>query len=254
MGRMNAAHGARAARWCLCIAGGLFAVGCGEDDAQTEQEAQNSGAANNAASNNAGVNNTPAPNSEAPNHTHPSNSVTPTDDITVDLIDYACADANYVPGECVAGAVVEGPAEPARQHIALPTPIVYSEHPPSTGDHRPQWGRWGVYEYMPPQRFIHNLEHGGVVLLYDPCASAEVVEQLRAFALSIPADDGGEFRWVLSPYPGLPTQVAALAWRFTYTSECVNEEELRAFVEAHYRQAPEDIGAEGSYSHLWLGR
>jgi hypothetical protein len=113
---------------------------------------------------------------------------------------------------------------------------------------------WGEYEFMPPQRYIHNLEHGGVAFLYHPCASAEVVDQLREFARARPADDGGEFRWILSPYPELPSTIAVVAWEAVYTSHCVDFDEMTQFVDAEYRTAPEDVSRDGSYERLWIGR
>ena len=33
--------------------------------------------------------------------------------------------------------------------------------------------------YLPPQRWLHSLEHGAVVLLYHPCAHEKGVDELR---------------------------------------------------------------------------
>ena len=38
----------------------------------------------------------------------------------------------------------------------------------------PDWCR-----YVPPQRWLHNIEHGAVVALYHPCTNPDTVEQLR---------------------------------------------------------------------------
>lgn len=170
-----------------------------------------------------------------------------------DMVPYTCEDSGWTPGPCVAGNTfnVEGTA---RNHVSEPEVIVYDAVPPVVGPHRPSWAKWGEYEFLPPQRYLHNAEHGGVALLYNPCASAEVVDALRSFAQERPADDGGAFRWVLTPAPGLTSAVAAVAWEWGYTSECVDPAELGAFVDAHYRRAPEDIAADGSFSRLWLGR
>lgn len=168
-------------------------------------------------------------------------------DATTDRIDASCQGPERTLGACAAPTVVEK-ASTSAKHIPDGTPIVYADSPPSSGDHRAAWARWGEYDYLPPERWVHNLEHGGVAFLYDPCDPAAVVDALRAFATARPADDSGPFRWVMTPYPGLPSAVAVVAWEWTWSAECVDAASLTAFVDAHYRKAPEDFGADGSYS------
>ena len=47
--------------------------------------------------------------------------------------------------------------------------ISYSENPPSSGPHWPFWEQtWGEHsDVVPRERWVHNLEHGGVILLYN---------------------------------------------------------------------------------------
>jgi len=116
------------------------------------------------------------------------------------------------------------------------------------------WGRWGEYEYMPPQRYIHNLEHGGIAILYHPCVEKEIVDSLRALACSIPDDDGGAFRWVLTPYVDLPSNIAVVAWEWTYLNDCFDAVTINEFIDEHYRNAPEDFYYNGSYDSLYVGK
>ncbi|HRE88776.1 MAG TPA: DUF3105 domain-containing protein [Myxococcota bacterium] len=164
-----------------------------------------------------------------------------------------CDSTPRTPGTCAIGAV-ENLASRGAQHINVPTPLSYEDDPPSSGNHRPFWAKWGEYDYLAPQVWLHNLEHGGIAFLYDPCAPSELVDALRVFAQSQPEDDGGAFRWILTPYPDLPTPVAAVAWTWTWQAECVDVESLEDFVVEHYRQAPEDLDWDGSYGAGWLGR
>jgi hypothetical protein len=139
------------------------------------------------------------------------------------------------------------------QHI--PTdPIEYLYAPPSSGSHRPQWGRWGEYSWLPPERWLHNLEHGGVALLYHPCAPAEVIEGLREFARAYPPDDAGAFRWVMTPYGDMEHPAALVAWQWLARLDCLDTAAMSAFVERVYRQAPEDVVGDGAYSEGWIGR
>lgn len=161
--------------------------------------------------------------------------------------------AGYVPDPCAAG---EGRLfeDLGGAHVAAPDPITWPDTPPASGPHRPQWARWGEYHTLGPEHWLHNLEHGGVALLYHPCAGDDVVDALRDFARSRPADAGGPFRWVLAPYPDLPAPVAAITWQWRYLAPCVNLDELTEFVDRHYRDAPEDIASDGSHTEGWLGR
>ena len=174
-----------------------------------------------------------------------------------DDIDPSCQAAKVpVPTACGEAEVAQIPNR-GQDHIPDGTPITYVDVPPSSGDHRPSWGRWGEYSFLPPQRWLHNLEHGGVAFLYDPCVAAGVVEALRAVAKAIPEDDTGPARWVLTPYPGLPTGVAVVAWEWTWEAECVdasNRATLQSFISEHYRKGPEDVAVDGSYATNWIGR
>lgn len=170
-----------------------------------------------------------------------------------DLIDYACTDPGYVPGECAAPEESYVEMVSAR-HISEPEPIAYEFTPPSSGPHRPNWAAWGEYEYLPPQRYLHNLEHGGAAFLYNPCAEDAVVDALRDLARTRPDDEAGDFRWVLTPYPGLPTDVAVVTWEWTWSANCVDADAIGAFLDEHYRQAPEDVSSSGTYNRLWIGR
>lgn len=176
-------------------------------------------------------------------------------DATVDpdRIDATCETGPRTPGVCAAG-MTERIASRGAQHIRQPAVIAYEDTPPSSGNHRPSWAKWGEYDFLGPQLWLHNLEHGGIAFLYDPCAPEELIGALRVYAQGQPADEAGPFRWILTPYPGLPTPVAAVAWEWTWQAECVHLESLEDFVVEHYRQAPEDLDSDGSYETGWKSR
>ncbi|KHJ82813.1 hypothetical protein OESDEN_17492, partial [Oesophagostomum dentatum] len=64
-------------------------------------------------------------------------------------------------------------------HKCMSEKIEYYDSPPLRGDHRPNWARYGEYLYVPEQRWLHNLEHGSIILLYHPCADRDELEKLR---------------------------------------------------------------------------
>ena len=156
------------------------------------------------------------------------------------------------PAQCEAG-VAEFEEALDAQHIDEGS-IEYEEYPPSSGDHRSQWARWGEYSSLPAERWLHNLEHGGIAFLYNPCAEPALIEELRDYARALQGEGGAPFRWVLTPAPELPTAIAVIAWEWRYLAECLRRDEVDEFIERVYRRAPEDIAVDGAYSEGWIGR
>jgi hypothetical protein len=146
-------------------------------------------------------------------------------------------------------------APPPALHIPEGETINYLTNPPSGGSHYPKWAKWNA-TYDPPMApayWVHNLEHGGVVLLYNcPSGCPGVVTGLQAIAAALPADPSCtapvRTRTLISAAPTLPAgvQVAAAAWGATYTATCLDAPSLTAFVTAHYAMGPESLCAQGS--------
>lgn len=44
------------------------------------------------------------------------------------------------------------------QHFCMKDSIQYDEMLPTHGDHRPLWPVYGEYLFVPPQRWLHNIE------------------------------------------------------------------------------------------------
>jgi hypothetical protein len=125
----------------------------------------------------------------------------------------------------------------------------YSSLPATSGPH---WGTpasWGTYSTPAPEsQLIHNLEHGGIVIWYDPDAvDAEGIEQLESYVDS-QVDQGlaGRFKFIVSPWGGgvdLPSPVVVTAWRHLLELDTVDMDAIRGFADANYlRFAPEPNG------------
>lgn len=84
-------------------------------------------------------------------------------------------------------------------HICLDESIVYPTVLPLSGSHRPLWPVFGEYRYLPPQRWVHSLEHGAVALLYHPCMQRS--PELAALK-SLVRDCLGKH--VITPYRKIP--------------------------------------------------
>ena len=115
--------------------------------------------------------------------------------------------------------------------------IGYEDYPPTSGDHDPCWGTWGVHtEPLPPDRWVHNMEHGGVVFLYaaeadpaDIAAAAALVEQLpEGRAILTLATQSFDGTW------------AVVAWQWRLLADCYDGDAFAAFFDAHAGNGPED--------------
>jgi hypothetical protein len=133
-------------------------------------------------------------------------------------------------------------------HVAEGSALRYQSDPPSSGAHYPTWARYAEYE-TPVQRghYVHNLEHGAIVVLYRPDAPAPTVDALRGAFRSVPDDPAcGHKRALLTPDPLMQPQTAVVAAGFVLSSNCVDATAIRAFVAAHRGRGPEDVCAHGS--------
>lgn len=79
-------------------------------------------------------------------------------------------------------------------------PVLYTVHPPTSGRHNPTPLPVGAKKYYsrddnpPPERAVHNLEHGYVVVWYDMKASEEQIQVLEDAA------DAAEGKFLIVPW------------------------------------------------------
>ena len=70
----------------------------------------------------------------------------------------------------------------------------------------------------------------------------------------LPDDETGKFRYILTPYPNLQTNIAVLSWGKTYLNNDFNSQSINEFINDFYRTASEDFGFDGTYDNLFVGR
>ncbi|CAB3401461.1 unnamed protein product [Caenorhabditis bovis] len=133
-------------------------------------------------------------------------------------------------------------------HQCMDKAIEYKDPIPVRGDHRPNWARFGEYLYAPPQRWLHNLEHGSIVLLYHPCADDDEVEKLRAIVTAC------IYRHVITPYAQLSPDrpLALVGWGSRLEMNHVDDNEVIDYIKNYSRRAPEDIVRDGRYDKFLI--
>lgn len=110
----------------------------------------------------------------------------------------------------------------SRDHVS--GAIDYPQSPPVGGQHAGVWLNCGVYDRpVPAAAAVQSLEHGAVWVTYSPDLPAGQVSSLRRLV------QGRSFT-ILSPYPGLQTPVAAVAWGLRLTLSSANDPRLRSFL------------------------
>jgi hypothetical protein len=140
-------------------------------------------------------------------------------------------------------------------HVAIDADIQWDSNPPSSGPHFGVWAAYQAYTFPVPRRYyVHDLEHGAIVFLYNcPSACPDVVAALQAASDAIPDDplctglgEGVRVRSVITPDPLLDVPVAAASWGWTYKADCVDLPSLTQFAQDHYDQSPESFCANGT--------
>ncbi len=160
-----------------------------------------------------------------------------------------------------------GPCEAVEQeqgiegyiHVPVCSYVTYGTKPPSSGNHYPIWAAYKTYAAPIPEGFfVHNLEHGAIVLTYNcaaagtPGSCASDVTAAQAMLDALPTDpecapqgSAVRRRSLMTPDPHLDVAFAASAWGWTLRAKCFDATAFEAFALRHYNQGREDICADG---------
>ena len=159
------------------------------------------------------------------------------------------------------GAGVFAVADEGRVHVPSGTPVAYKHNPPASGSHWPDPYPWGVSlnTVAPRERWVHNLEHGGVVFLFN-CGGAssdggggdggmssdggagqcpDVTAALQYLHDERKPDEFNEIRIAVTPDPLAPRRVTAVAWDWMWEGDAVDAATMRCFRDRRYGQGPE---------------
>jgi uncharacterized protein DUF3105 len=135
-------------------------------------------------------------------------------------------------------------------HIPVGTQATYTHQPPTSGQHYAQQGvapvPWQTINTLQPEVWIHNLEHGGIVILYNcPSGCDDLQKKLTSYVNDIvPAEPQfGEYKILMSPYSqGMGDHaVALLAWNYIELLDGYDQAKITEFYEAHVDNGREPV-------------
>jgi hypothetical protein len=139
---------------------------------------------------------------------------------------YACSSIDTVQPQA-SGELGQVQPDMGRQHVNVGDKVTYLVCPPASGKHinRAGFGPlqpkvYGPEDQSEPNGWVHNLEHGGLVLLYScdkgACDDATIA-QLKAFSAGFPNSPVCNLQPelvgpVVARFEQMPTRFAALIW------------------------------------------
>lgn len=160
----------------------------------------------------------------------------------------------YVPPEKDASTGLPGEfiASQGNLHLANGARfLAYSSDPPTSGPHwigagayyRTAGGlattippQWGVYsEELPNEMLVHSMEHGGVIVWYNPRAGCDG-RCVALLSASVTRYVARGQHVIMVPYAGLRTPVALTSWTRLERLDHPDAARLAAFVVAHDRR------------------
>ncbi|GAC1314940.1 MAG: hypothetical protein NVSMB2_05280 [Chloroflexota bacterium] len=130
-------------------------------------------------------------------------------------------------------------------HVAADSPLQYSSRPPVGGQHYPTWyPDYGVVDDpVAPGYWVHNLEHGAVVLLYQcPNDCADTRAQLRTLYDGLPRSTSARVsapRMLVTRYDDMDSQYAVVAWGHKLVLNSLDAAPIDAFYEKFVNRGPE---------------
>lgn len=130
---------------------------------------------------------------------------------------------------------VTRPPNEGRSHLAAGQAVAYSTPTPTSGSHSPSSARCGIFTQQVPLEFaVHALEHGTVVIWYQPGLAEDVAPGLREIVNRF--DD----RVILVPNAQLTQPIVATAWNRLKAYESVDPE-IEDFIETYRNRGPESV-------------
>lgn len=130
---------------------------------------------------------------------------------------------------------VETQTNNGRGHVTNNESVAYGTATPTSGSHSGRAPGCGILgQPLPPEFAVHALEHGVVVIWYQPSLETSVINDLTSMVRQY--DD----RVILAPNPSLTDPVVATAWTRLKTYSDADPE-ITSFIETYRNRGPESL-------------
>jgi hypothetical protein len=133
-------------------------------------------------------------------------------------------------------------ADEGRKHVPETSNPNYTTNPPASGDHYPVWSQYGVFrEPVDPGYWVHNLEHGAIVLLYSCVNNCDsVAAQIEQVYDSLPDGAFGEIKFVATPYAGeMESSFILISWTWQEPFDIFDAAQIKKFYGDFVDRGPE---------------
>jgi len=114
-----------------------------------------------------------------------------------------------------------------------PAPV-YNSDPPTSGTHAPSAAACGIYRVSPPDiNLVHDLEHGVVVVYYNPETAVDFRDDLESFA----RDAGSHV--IVTPREGMENPITVTAWTHLLRLDGYDRSAIDVFYGEFAQRGPE---------------
>ncbi len=131
-------------------------------------------------------------------------------------------------------------------HVPTGQRVAYPSLPPTSGDHWSQAGvapaPWGVKtSVLPFEVTTHNLEHGGIVIMYSTDLTSDQVGTLQSLVRQLMGS--GFPKMIVEPWPNMPkdSKVILTSWNWILKLTGIDQTQIVKFTRVHHasQEAPE---------------
>lgn len=137
------------------------------------------------------------------------------------------------------------PSEGAQHFSSLTAPHApYQSNPPTSGPHYVEPAPWGVSPtVVPPEQYVHNLEHGGIVITYQPTLPKDEIAKLEQVAANLTYNDKQQsskgFKVLVTPRAANTAPIQLASWQWSLDLQTVDAAKIQQFYRDHLNQSPE---------------
>ena len=117
----------------------------------------------------------------------------------------------------------------------------YNSNLPSSGPHNMQPADWGIASnQIADETLVHNMEHGGIVIAYQPSLSSDQISELKKIFENLPKESKfNKIKAVLVPRQGNEKPLQLGAWTYTYNLDSIDGAKIKQFYLDHVDKGPE---------------